>query len=89
MLRSPKSNQLFPLLQQCIYASLVKIPPLVQSMAQGNPILDMLECWFDLENYVKVTKLKAILSLLQTMYLCKFGQNLSTGSEDNTWKPYF
>ena len=27
-------------------------------------------------------------SALPTMYLCKFGQNPSTGSEDNAWKPY-
>ena len=26
---------------------------------------------------------------LQPMYLCKFGQNPSTGSEDNAQKPYF
>ena len=50
MLRSSKSNQFFPLFQQCIYASLVKILPLVQSISQGNSILDTLECRYDLEN---------------------------------------
>ena len=43
MSRSPK-------FQQGIYASLVKIPPLVQSIAQGNPMLDISECPCDLEN---------------------------------------
>ena len=33
---SPKSNQLFPSSQQCIYASLVKIHQLVQKIMQGN-----------------------------------------------------
>ena len=56
MSRSPKSNQL-PSFQQCIYASLVKIPSLVQSIAQGNPILDISEYRCDLENKVKVTNI--------------------------------
>ena len=34
--RSPKSNQYFPLCQQCIYASLVKIHPLVQKITHRN-----------------------------------------------------
>ena len=87
--RSPKSDQLLPPLQQCIYASLVKIPPLAQSIAQGNLILDISECRCDLENEVKVTKILSTLPLLPTVHLCEFGQNPSTGSEDNTWKPYF
>ena len=28
----------------------VKIPPLICSIAQGNPILDISECWCDLKN---------------------------------------
>ena len=34
---SPTSNQIFSRLQQCIHASWVKIPPPVESIAQGNP----------------------------------------------------
>ena len=37
--RSPKSNQLFSFFQQCIYASLVKIHPLVQKVTHGHHIL--------------------------------------------------
>ena len=50
MSRSPKSNQLFPPFQQCIHVRLVKIAPLVQSIVQGTPILDISECLCDLEN---------------------------------------
>ena len=48
--RSLKSNLLFSVSKQCIYASLVKIPTLVQSLAQRNPILDISECRCDLQN---------------------------------------
>ena len=34
--RSPNSNKLFSSSQQCIYASLVKIHPLVQKIMHGN-----------------------------------------------------
>ena len=44
------------------------------------------EC--DHENKVKVTKILSSIPLLPTMYLCKFSQNPSTGSEDKAWKPY-
>ena len=39
--RSPKFYQLFPFSQHCIYASLVKLHPLIQKIMQGNPILDI------------------------------------------------
>ena len=42
-----------------------------------------------LEIMVQVTKLKSTISLLTTMYLCKFGQNPSTNSEETAQKPYF
>ena len=71
--RSSKFDQLFPSSQQCIYASLVKIHPLVQKITHRNHILDILS-------------LSSTLPLLPTMYLCKLGQNPSTGSEDNAWK---
>ena len=86
--RSPKSNQLFPYLKQCIYTSLVKIHRFVQKITHGNPFLDISKCGCDLENYAKVTKIKSTLSLLLTMYLCKFGQNPSTSSEDKAQKPF-
>ena len=54
--RSPKFIQLFPLSQQCIYASLVKIHPLVQKIKHRNSIMDVSKCPCDLENEVKVTK---------------------------------
>ena len=37
-------------------------------------------------NKVKVIKILSTLSLLPTVYLCKFGQNPITGSEDNALK---
>ena len=54
-----------------------------------NPILDISKCQCELENYVKVTKIQPTLTLLPAMYLCKFGQDTSSGSEDNARKPYF
>ena len=39
MSRAPKSNLLFPFSQQCIFASLVKIHPLVQKITHRNHIL--------------------------------------------------
>ena len=33
-----KKRRVVPPFQQCMYKSLVKIPPLIQSIAQGNPI---------------------------------------------------
>ena len=45
-----------------------------------------LKCQCDLENKVKVIKNLSTLFLLPTMYLCKFGQNPFTGSEDNALK---
>ena len=87
--RSLKLNQLFPFSQQCIYASLVKIHPLVQEIRHGNHILDISKWNRDLGNYVKVTKIWSTLPFLLTMYLCKFGQNSSTSSEDSIQKPCF
>ena len=52
----------------------------------GNPILNISWRWYDLENNVKVTKILPNLFPLPTMYKCKFGQNASTGSEDNAQK---
>ena len=43
----------------------------------------------DLENYVKVIKIKSTLPTLPAVYLCKFGQNPSTGSKKSAGKPYF
>ena len=53
----------------CIYASLVKIHPLVQKITHGNHISDIFRP-----------------PPPPTIGLCKFGQNPSTGSEDNTRK---
>ena len=39
--RSPTSNQQFPLFKQCIYASLIKIHPLVLKITHINHILDI------------------------------------------------
>ena len=78
--RSPKSNQLFTPSQHCIYASLVKICPLVQKITPGNEISYITKGRCDLENWVKVTKIYLTLHTLPTLYLCKFGLNLSTGS---------
>ena len=47
--RSPKSNQLFHSSQYCMYASLVKIHPLVQTITHGNHILYISKCHCDLE----------------------------------------
>ena len=80
--KSTKSYQLFPTFQQCIYAVLVKIHSLVQGKAHRNPILDISECWCDLEHQVMVTKIYSTLSLLPTMHICEFGQNPSISSED-------
>ena len=82
-------DQLLPSSRQCIYASLVKIHPLVQKISHGNHILDISKWHCDLKNQVNVTKFWSTPPLLPTMYLCKFGQNLSTSSEDNARKPYF
>ena len=79
-----KSNQLFPLFQQCIYASLVKIPPLVQSIAKGNPILT-----FQGVGETLKIRPRSPESNHPTMYLCEFGQNPTTGSEVNARKPSF
>ena len=68
---SPTSNLLLPSSQQCTYASFVKIHQLVQKKTHGNHILDISKCLCDLENKVKVTKIKSTLSLSNTMYLCK------------------
>ena len=57
--RSPKSSQLFPSSHQCIYASLVKIHPLVQKIRHGNHISNISKCCCDLENKVKVTKISS------------------------------
>ena len=81
--RSSKSIQLFSHSQHCINATLVKIHPLVQKITHRNLILDISKCRCDLENNVKVTKISSTLSILPTMYLCKFGQMPSTSSEDN------
>ena len=81
-----KSNQFFPFYQQCIYASLDKIHPMVQKITHGNHISDISKCRCDLENKVEVTKIQSSPSLLPTMYLCNFCQNLPTGSEYNTRK---
>ena len=83
--RSTKlSYQPFPVLPSmylCKFGK--KIHPLVQKITHGNYILDISKCLCDLENKVKVIKIKQNLSLFPTMYLCKFGQNPATSSEDN------
>ena len=72
--------------QQFINASLVKIHLLVHMLTQESHILDILKCRRELGNKVKVTKIYSTLPLLLPMYLCKIGENPSTGSEDNAWK---
>ena len=79
--RSPKSKQIITPSQHCIYASLVKICPLVQKIIPGNEISYITKGRCDLENEVKVTKIYSTLHTLPTLYLCKFGLNLSTGTE--------
>ena len=75
--RSPKSNQLFTPSQHCIYASLVKICPLVQKITPGNEISYITKGRRDLENLVKVTKKSnQLFTPYQTLYLCKFGLNM-------------
>ena len=56
MSRSLKFYQLFSYSMHCIYANLVKIHSLVQQITLRNPILHIIKCWCDLENYVKVRK---------------------------------
>ena len=60
--RSQKSNQFFYMSQQYRCASLVKIYSFLQEMPS---------C--DLENGVKVTKIKSAFFPLLMIYLCKFG----------------
>ena len=60
MSRSPLST-----FQQCIYASLVKIPQLVQSITQGNPILDISECRCDPEIRSRSPKSNQLFPLFQ------------------------
>ena len=84
--RSIRSNQLFPSSPQCIYASLVKIYTQVKKITHRYHIFNLSKCPWGLENKVKVTIIHSTLCLLKTMYLCKFGQNLSTGSKDYALK---
>ena len=72
---------------------MVKIHLLVQKITQKQIYVneepdkfDISKCWCDLENKVKVTKILSTPNVLLTKYLCKFGQNSSTGSEDSVWK---
>ena len=44
--------------------------------------LKISKCWCDLENKVKVIKIKPLFSPVQVMCLCKFGQNPPNGSGD-------
>ena len=37
---------------------------------------------YDIENEIKVTKIKSALKPVSLIYLCKFGENPSTGSKD-------
>ena len=93
--RSQKTYQLFPPFQQCIYASLVKIPPLVQSKTQGNPIFDIQSAGVTLKkrsrspksNQLSPSSQQCIKASLVKIH--QFGQFPSTSSEDNAGKPYF
>ena len=83
----PKSNQLFPPSQQCSHASLLKLLPLAQKITHENPILDFSKCRCHLVDRSRSPKSNKLLTLSQQCtYLCKFGQNTSTDSEDNARK---
>ena len=47
---------------------------------------DILMCYCDLENKVKVTKILSTIFPLPTMCLCKFSQNPPSGSEVTVWE---
>ena len=47
---------------------------------------EITKCCGDLEHKVKVIKIQLTLFCLYTMYLCKFGGNPPTGSEDTAQK---
>ena len=86
---SQKSYQLFPLSQQCTFshASLLKLLSLVQKITQGNPILDISKYRCHLVDRSRSPKSNKLFPLSQQcMYLCKFGQNTSTVSENNARK---
>ena len=57
-----------------MYVSLEKIHPLIQEISY---IQD-----FDLENRVKVTKIKSTLQIVLEVYLCWIGGNQAKGSKD-------
>ena len=71
-LRSQKSNQLLSLSQQYSCASLVKIHPYIQQIACRQAIIQQSEPSCDLENGVKVTKIKLVIFHATTIWLCKF-----------------
>ena len=83
-IRSRSSNQFLTFSQQCIQSGLVKVYLLVQKIVSGNSCFYGLYMLVTLK--VKVTKILLALFILPTMYLCKFGRNLSFGSEDNARK---
>ena len=90
MARSPKSKQPFPPFINV--STQVRSNPFNGSKySPGKPYLGnyILEYRYDRENLVRVTIIPSIFYLFPTMYLCEFGQDPSTGSEDNTRKPYF
>ena len=63
--RSPKCDLLFPSIQQCIYASLAEIHPLVPYITHGNHISDILKCRYDLENWSRPPKSNQLVPLSQ------------------------
>ena len=83
-----KYKQLFPSSQQCICASFIKICSLVQKIKSGNEISHPKKVAVTLKIKSRSPKSNP-LHTLPTLYLCKFGQNMSTGSEDKARKRNF
>ena len=76
--RSPKSNLSFPFSQQYVFASLVKIHPLVQKIIHGNHIFRTIQsAAVTLKIRSRSPKSNQLFHFLPTMYLCKFDQNPS------------
>ena len=72
--RIPKSNKFLSLSQWFIDAILKKIHSLLQKTFYLQD--------YDLENEVKVTKIKSALKLVTVIFWCKLEENAFTGSKD-------
>ena len=84
--RSTKSNHIFAYIQQCIYASLVKIHQLVQQKSMETLFWTFQSARMTLKIRSSSSKSNQLIPL-PTMYLCKFGQNPSAGSAEKHGNP--